>query len=102
MEDLGTLAGGDFSRALAINEGGEIVGTSESSLGMRAVLWSQAGGMQDLNPLVLGPGNFVLTEAVNINKLGMILAVGHDDNGTGDSHETHELPTRVFLLIPVP
>jgi probable HAF family extracellular repeat protein len=99
MEDLGTLPGGDFSQAFAINEPGDVVGTSGSPLGARATLWPRSGGIQDLNALI-SPGNdFVLTQAVNINNPGTILAIGHDDDGRGGAHN-HELPTRVFLLIP--
>jgi probable HAF family extracellular repeat protein len=100
MEDLGTLPAGDFSRALAINEPGDVVGTSGSPRGARATLWPRSGGIEDLNTLIPSGSNFVLTEAININNRGTILAIGHDDDGTGDSHDTHELPTRVFLLIP--
>ena len=102
MEDLGTLPGGDFSRAFAIDQHGDVVGTSGSSLGARATLWAQGGGIQDLNALIPARTNFVLTEALNINNPGTILAIGHDDDGQGDVHDTHELPTRVFLLIPGP
>lgn len=102
MEDLGTLPGGDYSRALAINEHGVVVGTSGSPLGGRASIWTRGGGIQDLNTLIPARTNFVLTEAVNINDLGIILAIGHDDDGHGDNRDNHELPTRVFLLKPVP
>ena len=102
MADLGTLPGGDFSRALAINEPGDIVGTSGSPLGARATLWPPSGGIQDLNALIPAGDDFVLTQAVNITNPGAILAIGHDDTGQGDVHDTHELPTRVFLLIPQP
>ena len=81
MEDLGTLPGGDFSRALAINEPGDIVGTSGSPLGARATLWPGSGGIQDLNALIPAGNDFVLTHAVNINNPGTILAIGHDDLG---------------------
>jgi probable HAF family extracellular repeat protein len=102
MQDLGTLSGGSFSRALAINEPGDIVGTSGSPLGARATRWPPSGGIQDLNALIPAGNDFVLTQAVNINNPGAILAIGHDDIGQGDVHDTHELPTRVFLLIPGP
>jgi uncharacterized membrane protein len=100
IEDLGTLPGGDFSRALAINEPGDVVGTSGSPLGARATLWPGSGGIQDLNTLIPAGNDFVLTDAVNINSSGTILATGHDDLGPGEDHAIHELPTRVFLLIP--
>ena len=102
MEDLGTLPGGDFSRALAINEPGDVVGTSGSPLGARATLWPRSGGIQDLNALIPAGNDFVLTHAVNINNPGTILAIGHDDLGQEEDHAIHELPTRVFLLVPGP
>jgi probable HAF family extracellular repeat protein len=102
IEDLGTLPGGDFSRALAINETGDIVGTSESPLGARATLWPHSGRIQDLNALIPAGNDFVLTHAVNINNPGTILAIGHDELGQEEDHAIHELPTRVFLLIPGP
>jgi probable HAF family extracellular repeat protein len=99
MEDLGTLPGGDSSRAFAINEVGEVVGTSGGPSGARATVWTRSGGIQDLNILIPTGSDFVLTQAVNINNPGTILAIGRDDLGQG---EPHEFPTRVFLLIPGP
>ena len=43
------LPGGDYSRALGINDAGQVVGTSASFSGARAFLWTAAEGMQDLN-----------------------------------------------------
>ena len=50
IRNLGTLPGGASSQALGIREG-EVVGTSETSNGGHAFLWTQAAGMQDLNSL---------------------------------------------------
>jgi probable HAF family extracellular repeat protein len=91
MQDLGTLSGGSFSRAFAINDPGDVVGTSGSLLGARATLWARSEGILDLNTLIPSGNDFVLTEAVNINNRGAILAIGHDDTGQGDVHDTHEL-----------
>jgi uncharacterized membrane protein len=102
MEDLGTLPGGDYSRAFAINEPGDVVGTSGSPIGARATLWPRSGGIQDLNALIPAGNDFVLTHAVNVNNPGTILVIGHDDLGLGQDHAIHELPTRVFLLRPGP
>ena len=97
IRDLGTLPGGASSRALGISKG-EVVGTSETSDGEHAFLWTEAGGMQDLNSLLTSRPGFVLTQAVSINSQGIILAIGQND----DSHQTHEKPLRIFILVPTP
>jgi probable HAF family extracellular repeat protein len=97
IRDLGTLPGGAASRALGISKG-EVVGTSGTSDGEHAFLWTQAGGMQDLNSLLTSRSGFVLTQAVSINSQGTILAIGQND----DSHQTHEKPLRIFILVPTP
>lgn len=106
VQSLGTLPGGNSSRALAINNRGEVVGRSESRNGNRAVLWTQKDGMRDLNDLITLRTGFVLTEAVSISPRGVIVAVGQDEatpaGAHGHDHEDHELPLRVFRLVPVP
>ena len=97
IRDLGTLPGGATSRALGIREG-EVVGTSATSDGEHAFLWTQAAGMQDLNSLLTSRSGFILTQAVSINSQGTILAIGQND----DSHQTHEKPLRIFILVPTP
>ena len=67
-------------------EPGDIVGTSGSPLGARATIWPLSGGIQDLNALIPAGNDFVLTQAVNINNPGTILAIGHDDQGQGAGH----------------
>jgi probable HAF family extracellular repeat protein len=102
MQDLGTLPGGDFSRALGINNRGQVVGTSTSSAGTRAFLWTSKGGMQDLNaliaPLDLG---LVLSEAQGINHVGQIAALrGRGEQAPSGHHHEQEHFHRVFLLTP--
>jgi probable HAF family extracellular repeat protein len=41
MVDLGTLPGGNFSAAHAINDRGQVVGYSDTALEEHAVLWSR-------------------------------------------------------------
>src|SRR5262249_55918269 len=50
-EDLGTLPGGDYSSASAINRAGEVVGTSNTATSVRAFRWTRSGGMRDLGAL---------------------------------------------------
>ncbi len=106
IEDLGTLPGGTSSRALGMNDSGEVVGTAETRAGNHAFLWTRQGGMQDLNDLTSRSG-FLLTQAVAINAQGLILAIGYDEvtdtaDATGHVHEDHELPIRIFRLVPEP
>lgn len=104
MQDLGTLPGGASSRALGINDRGEVVGTSQSSVGSQAFLWTPRNGMQDLNGLLISRPEFVLTQALAISPRGLILAIGRNeaDAEHGHAHADHELPARIFLLVPVP
>jgi probable HAF family extracellular repeat protein len=104
MRDLGTLPGGDYSRALGINNLGLVVGTSRSSAGTRAFLWTPILGMLDLNPMVPGldPG-LTLSEGHGINDLGLIVALSgggeQAPTAAGDNHE-QEHRYRAFLLTP--
>jgi probable HAF family extracellular repeat protein len=105
IQDLGTLPDGTSSRALWINNRREVVGVSETSAGDHAFLWTEQDGMQDLNGLLTSRFGFVLTQAVAISARGVIVAVGVDEaTGAeqGHDHDDHELPLRIFRLIPVP
>lgn len=69
VTDLGTLAGGTYSMATAINSSGQVVGTGDVSSGnIHAVLWTQAGGIQDLGTLPGGDNSW----AASINDLGHV------------------------------
>ncbi|HLJ28939.1 MAG TPA: HAF repeat-containing protein [Candidatus Angelobacter sp.] len=48
IRDLGFLPGGDYSVASAINDSGQVVGTSNSQDGMHAFLWTAGTGLQQL------------------------------------------------------
>jgi probable HAF family extracellular repeat protein len=104
IQDLGTLPDGTSSRALCINNRREVVGVSETSAGDHAFLWTEQDGMQDLNGLVTSRFGFVLTQAVAISARGVIVAVGVDEaTGAEQGHDDdHELPLRVFRLVPMP
>jgi probable HAF family extracellular repeat protein len=75
MRDLGTL-GGSTSHAYAINDLGQMVGTSRTANEFpQAFVWS-GGVMRNLNDLVPPiPGGF-LWEARGINDRGQIAAYG--------------------------
>ena len=105
IQDLGTLPDGTSSRALAVNPRGEVVGTSESRAGVHAFLWTERDGMQDLNELLALRSGFVLIQAVAISARGVIVAIGVDEATSPEQahdHEDHELPLRLFRLVPVP
>jgi probable HAF family extracellular repeat protein len=77
VTDLGTL-GGTESAALAINNGGLIVGWADTSSGQpHAFLWS-SGRMLDLNDIVPREEDVVLEVATSIDDAGQISASGSD------------------------
>ncbi len=102
-QDLGTLAGGQTSRARDIDMSELVVGTSDSSVGNHAFIWSATTGMQDLNALSTDK-TIVLIDALSITKSGAILALGinKSDYPAGDASdmEEHELPRHIVLLTP--
>jgi probable HAF family extracellular repeat protein len=102
--DLGVLPGGSTSRARQVDTNGVVVGTSDSSVGNRAFIWTADTGMRDLNSLSTNPA-IILVDALSINKQGAILAIGisTSDLPSGDSKdaEEHELPRQIVLLTPL-
>src|SRR5437763_226747 len=71
MIDLAALPGGDYSVASAINDSGQVVGTSNSQNGIHAFLWTAANGLQKL-PALPGTNS---TSAYAINGAGQIAGV---------------------------
>jgi uncharacterized membrane protein len=100
MQELGILPGGNQSRALSVNDADTVVGTSASSSGGRAFIWSRATGIRDLNDEASLPSGVVLLEAQAINNPGQILVLGehgaHDDPFTNCA----PAPPSSFLLTP--
>ena len=77
MHDLGTL-GGNFAEAVAINNAGQIVGTSTTSSGANRAFLYSGGVMHDL-----GPFGGTISGASAINNRGQVL-VQSDAFGTMD------------------
>jgi probable HAF family extracellular repeat protein len=69
IRDLGTLPGGDYSSAFAINDSGVAVGTSNTSTSTHAFSWTLAEGLTDLGTL---PGANA-SSALAINNQGQIV-----------------------------
>ena len=74
MRDLGTLPGGDYSSAFALNDSGIVVGTSNTSTSTHAFSWTPAQGLQDLGTL---PGANA-SSALAINNQGQIVGSSGD------------------------
>ncbi len=83
MTDLGTVANGDCSFAVAINANTQVVGTDYSSCSFgapAAFLWEN-GSIVDLNTLIPAGSPVYLQFTRNINDQGEIAATGADANG---------------------
>jgi probable HAF family extracellular repeat protein len=76
MRDLGTLSGGTESEAHAVNDQGQIVGTSDNT----ATLW-QADRVVNLNHLVRNAPGWTLQNAVAVNAHGQIAGQGLAPDG---------------------
>jgi probable HAF family extracellular repeat protein len=95
MTDLGTL-GGSYSEGRGINASGQVVGsaTTADSERLHAFLYSD-GRMVDLNMLVVsGLGTATLTQGIDINDYGQIVA------NACDSFQ-HPASCTAYLLDPI-
>ncbi len=92
MKDLGTLGNGTCSRALSINQSGQIVGATSPCAGEFAhgFLWENGGPIVDLSALVLDGSGIAVRDGDYINDRGEVAARGVLSNG--DVH--------AVLLIP--
>jgi probable HAF family extracellular repeat protein len=68
IRDLGTLPGGDYSAAFAINDSGVVVGTSNTAVSTHAFSWTASAGLHDLGTL----SGANASSALAINNLGQI------------------------------
>jgi hypothetical protein len=98
MRDLGTLPGGDFSRALGVNDAGVIVGAATlPGNAYHAVIWT-VSGIRDLNDALPANSGIVLFQAHAISNSGIILAYGARVQDL--DQDLHETPGRVYILTP--
>lgn len=75
IHDLGTLPGDPCSRAYGLNGQGQVVGTSTDCVNtLHAFVWQDGGPMMDLNALIQPGTGYQLTNAIDINDRGEILA----------------------------
>ena len=72
---LPLLEGGLRSSASDVNELNQVVGSSQSTAGDRAVIWDESGAITDLNSMVSASG-WVFTSAAAINDYGDIAGSG--------------------------
>jgi probable HAF family extracellular repeat protein len=106
MQNLGYLGNGNYAEARGVNGSSQVVGSSQTSLGGRAFLWTRKSGMQDLNLLIPVSSGILLSGAVSVNEAGQILAIGtpgHDpsnDRLMEMDDEHHAGPTHLYLLTP--
>lgn len=89
IRDLGTLPGGDYSAAFAINDSGIVVGTSNTATSTHAFSWTLSQGLQDLGTL---PGANA-SSALAINNQGQIAGSSGGHAALWSSGAIHDLGT---------
>jgi probable HAF family extracellular repeat protein len=97
IHDLGTVPGDPCSRAYGINSRGQVVGGASSCHAfLHAFVWQDGGPMMDLNALIQPETGYQLTNAVDINNRGEIVANAAPIGFTPDEEDFGHLA----LLIP--
>jgi probable HAF family extracellular repeat protein len=80
LRDLGTLPGGTTSSGIAINDFGQVVGSSNSSAdpytSHATLWWNSISSPWDLNSLIAPNSGWVLYSATGINILGQVVGYG--------------------------
>lgn len=98
IQDLGTIGNDPCSRGRGINSRGQVVGGSSDCRNfLRAFVWEEGGPMLDLNRLIAPGSGVQITNAININDRGEILAKSIPEGVTpiDDLDQGH-----LVLLIP--
>jgi probable HAF family extracellular repeat protein len=75
---LGTLPGGDYSAAFAINQSGTVVGRSNTSTSTHAFVWTKGDGISDLGVLH-GDSS---SSALDINDRGQVVGASTGEFGS--------------------
>ena len=89
LQDLGGQ--GEHNVAFGINASGDVVGTRGQSA-TRAVLYTDAGGLQDLDTFIDPSLGWVLLGAHDVNDSGQIIGYAFN-NFTGQTHAVRLQPT---------
>ena len=75
IHDLGTVDGDPCSRGRGINSRGQVVGgSSDCANFLHAFVWQKSTGILDLNKLIAPGSGLQLTNAIDINDRGEIIA----------------------------
>jgi probable HAF family extracellular repeat protein len=98
---------GETNSAMGINASGSMVGVGRPTSGLkRAFLYTDAGGLQDLNTLIDPSSGWFILNATDINDAGQIVGYGTNDI-LGVSHAVRLRPATVppgaaQMQLPVP